>query len=158
MSDLLQAPVFDISRRRFIKAAGIGGVFAMSTQLLSPTRAFAAIAGTSSTTSQAVNLFVAFTKDGTVEITCHRSDMGQHIRTAIGQIIADEMEADWERVRIVLALGDPRYGDQNTDGSRSIRYNFDRLRRLGASWGPPTASHAYSSASSEAHICVYACA
>jgi len=133
MSDLLQAPVFDISRRRFIKAAGIGGVFAMSTQLLSPTRAFAAIAGTSSTTSQAVNLFVAFTKDGTVEITCHRSDMGQHIRTAIGQIIADEMEADWARVRIVQALGDPSYGDQNTDGSRSIRYNFDRLRRLGAS-------------------------
>jgi len=133
MRDQTQDQVFDISRRRFIQAVGIAGVYAISTQLITPSRAIAAIGGEPSSTKQAVNLFVAFDHEGTVEITCHRSDMGQQIRTAIGQIIADEMEADWSRVRIAQALGDARYGDQNTDGSRSIRYNFERLRRLGAS-------------------------
>jgi isoquinoline 1-oxidoreductase subunit beta len=56
------------------------------------------------------------------------------VRTAVAQIVADEMEADWGRIVIAQALGDKRYGDQNTDGSRSIRFNFERLRLVGASF------------------------
>ncbi|AMO73509.1 twin-arginine translocation pathway signal protein [Sphingorhabdus sp. M41] len=77
-------------------------------------------------------LWIAIEKDGTVRITCHRSEMGQQIWTAMAQIIADELEADWENVTIVQAEGHERYGDQNTDGSRSVRYNFHRLRLAGA--------------------------
>ncbi len=50
----------------------------------------------------------------------------------MAQIVADELEADWESVKIVQAEGHERYGDQNTDGSRSVRYNFHRLRVAGA--------------------------
>ncbi|WP_217272266.1 molybdopterin cofactor-binding domain-containing protein [Sphingopyxis sp. BSNA05] len=77
-------------------------------------------------------LWIAIEKDGTVKITCHRSEMGQQVWTSMAQIIADELDADWENVEIVQAEGHERYGDQNTDGSRSVRYNFHRLRLAGA--------------------------
>jgi isoquinoline 1-oxidoreductase beta subunit len=59
--------------------------------------------------------------------------MGQGIRTCLPQIIADEMDADWDRIELIQALGDEKYGDQNTDGSTSIRRHFDLLRTAGAS-------------------------
>jgi len=77
-------------------------------------------------------LWIAIEEDGTVKITCHRSEMGQQVWTSMAQIVADELEADWDKVRIVQAEGHERYGDQNTDGSRSVRYNFHRLRTAGA--------------------------
>lgn len=77
-------------------------------------------------------LWIAIERDGTVKITCHRSEMGQQTWTAMAQIVADELEAEWDKVRIVQAEGHERYGDQNTDGSRSVRFNFHRLRVAGA--------------------------
>ncbi|TGD73664.1 xanthine dehydrogenase family protein molybdopterin-binding subunit [Mangrovimicrobium sediminis] len=77
-------------------------------------------------------LFIALEEDGTIRITCHRSEMGQQVWTSMAQIIAEELEADWSQVAIVQAPGDARYGDQNTDGSRSVRWNFHRLRVAGA--------------------------
>ena len=77
-------------------------------------------------------MWIAIEEDGTVKITCHRSEMGQQVWTSMAQIVADELEADWDKVAIVQAEGHERYGDQNTDGSRSVRYNFHRLRVAGA--------------------------
>jgi isoquinoline 1-oxidoreductase beta subunit len=77
--------------------------------------------------------FVAIADDGTVSIVCHRSEMGQGVRTGMPMIVADELEADWKRVRVVQAPGDEeRYGNQDTDGSRSTRHFFDPMRRCGA--------------------------
>ncbi|MEL7481860.1 MAG: molybdopterin cofactor-binding domain-containing protein [Pseudomonadota bacterium] len=77
-------------------------------------------------------LWIAIERTGAVKITCHRSEMGQQVWTSMAQIVADELDADWDSVEIVQALGHPKYGDQNTDGSRSVRYNFHRLRVAGA--------------------------
>ncbi|OYU75114.1 MAG: twin-arginine translocation pathway signal protein, partial [Alphaproteobacteria bacterium PA3] len=77
-------------------------------------------------------LWIAILRDGTVKITCHRSEMGQQVWTSMAQIITDELEAEWDKVQIVQAEGHERYGDQNTDGSRSVRFNFHRLRVAGA--------------------------
>jgi len=76
-------------------------------------------------------LWIEIAKNGAVNITVHRSEMGQQVWTSMAQIVADELEADWKDVNIVQALGDPKYGDQNTDGSRSVRFNFHRLRVAG---------------------------
>jgi isoquinoline 1-oxidoreductase beta subunit len=77
--------------------------------------------------------FVAIADDGTVSIVCHRSEMGQGVRTGMPMIVADELEADWKRVKVVQAPGDEeRYGNQDTDGSRSTRHFFDPMRRCGA--------------------------
>jgi isoquinoline 1-oxidoreductase beta subunit len=77
--------------------------------------------------------FVAIDTDGTVRILCHRSEMGQGVRTSMPMIVADELDADWARVRVVQAdANEERYGNQDTDGSRSVRHFFTPLRRCGA--------------------------
>jgi isoquinoline 1-oxidoreductase beta subunit len=79
------------------------------------------------------SVFVRVGDDGLVTVICHRSEMGQGIRTSMVMVIADELEADWATVRLEQAIGDPKYGDQNTDGSSSIRgTNFKRYREAGA--------------------------
>lgn len=78
------------------------------------------------------NVWVRILPSGDAEITCSRSEMGQGARTAMAAIVADELEADWGRVHIVQAPGDARYGDQNTDGSRSVRNLYEPLRQAGA--------------------------
>jgi isoquinoline 1-oxidoreductase subunit beta len=78
-------------------------------------------------------IFVSIGEDGIVSIVCHRSEMGQGVRTGMPMIVADEMEADWSRVRVVQATGDERrWGNQDTDGSRSTRHFFMPMRRCGA--------------------------
>jgi isoquinoline 1-oxidoreductase beta subunit len=79
------------------------------------------------------NVFVGMQPDGTTYIVAHRSEMGTVIRTSLPLVLADELDADWKRVKIDQAIGDPRYGDQNTDGSHSIRSFFDIVRECGAS-------------------------
>jgi len=58
--------------------------------------------------------------------------MGTAIRTSLPLVVADELDADWKRVQIDQAIGDSRYGEQNTDGSRSVRDFFGIMRQCGA--------------------------
>jgi isoquinoline 1-oxidoreductase beta subunit len=96
--------------------------------------------------------FLAIGSDGIVTIVVHRSEMGQGVRTGMPVIVADELEADWKQVRVVQALADEeKYGNQDTDGSRSTRHFFEPMRRCGAAarmmlesaaartWGVPVA-------------------
>jgi isoquinoline 1-oxidoreductase subunit beta len=77
--------------------------------------------------------FVSIAPDGTVTIVCHRSEMGQGVRTGMPLIVADEMEADWSRVKVAQATGDEvKYGNQDTDGSRSTRHFIEPMRQVGA--------------------------
>ncbi len=78
-------------------------------------------------------VFVMIGDDGTVTIVVHRSEMGQGVRTGMPLIVADELEADWSKVRIEQAPADEdRYGNQDTDGSRSTRHFVEPMRRCGA--------------------------
>src|SRR5579863_8999673 len=94
--------------------------------------------------------FIAIGNDGIVTIIVHRSEMGQGVRTGMPLIVADELEADWNQVRVRQAPADEeKYGNQDTDGSRSTRHFFEPMRRCGAaartmlelaaahSWGVP---------------------
>ena len=78
------------------------------------------------------SVYVSIADDGLVNVICHRSEMGQGIKTAVAQVVCDELEADWEKVKVSQAEGDAKYGDQNTDGSRSIKNFFIPLRNAGA--------------------------
>src|SRR4051794_16165397 len=78
------------------------------------------------------NVFIHVGPDGTVTIVCHRSEMGQGIRSSLPVLIADELGADMAHVKIVQGDGDKAYGDQNTDGSNSIRGIYEDMRRVGA--------------------------
>ena len=78
------------------------------------------------------DFFVSVAPSGTVTLLAHRSEMGTGIRTGLPRVVADELEADWDRVEIQQAPGDKKLGDQNTDGSNSIRFFFKRMRVAGA--------------------------
>jgi isoquinoline 1-oxidoreductase beta subunit len=78
------------------------------------------------------NAFVHVAPDGTVTIVSHRVEMGQGIRSTLPVLVADELGASMDRVRIVQADGDEVYGDQNTDGSASVRSAHEAMRRVGA--------------------------
>ena len=65
-------------------------------------------------------------------IVASRSEMGTGINTDLPLVLADELEADWNQVKVVQAQGDPKYGDQNTDGSRSTWQFFGPMRMAGA--------------------------
>ncbi|HYZ82957.1 MAG TPA: molybdopterin cofactor-binding domain-containing protein, partial [Bryobacteraceae bacterium] len=78
------------------------------------------------------SVYLGIEADGSVKIVAHRSEMGTGARTCLPVIVADELEADWKRVTIVQALGDVKYGSQNTDGSCSVRDFYDAMRAAGA--------------------------
>ena len=58
--------------------------------------------------------------------------MGTGIRTSLAMVLADELDADWHDVRVEQAQGDAKYGDQNTDGSKSVRLLLNTMREAGA--------------------------
>nr|WP_255592645.1 molybdopterin cofactor-binding domain-containing protein [Bordetella sp. BOR01] len=79
------------------------------------------------------HVFVSIGTDGIVTIIAHRAEMGTGVRTGLPMVVADELDADWSKVRVIQAPGDePRYGNQDTDGSRSTRHFFQPMRRVGA--------------------------
>jgi len=78
------------------------------------------------------NVFLHLAADGTLTVTCHRSEMGRGIRSTLPALFADELGADLARVKLVQADGDAKYGDQNTDGSSSIRGQLENLRLTAA--------------------------
>jgi isoquinoline 1-oxidoreductase beta subunit len=126
-----------ISRREFMKRTGqAGGGLVFALTFASACQPGPGPAGNAPASGElasvAPNVYVNIRNDGIVEIYCHRSEMGQGIRTSLPQVIADELEADWDKIELIQAIGDEKYGDQNTDGSTSIRRQFDLLRNAGA--------------------------
>jgi isoquinoline 1-oxidoreductase beta subunit len=123
--------VENVSRRSFIKVMGLGtGALVLGCRINTEGAVEAAHAMAGPVFEP--NAFIAVSPDGTVTIVAHRSEMGQGTRTGLPMVVADEMEADWDRVVIVQADGDERYGSQNTDGSRSVRRFYQPMREVGA--------------------------
>ncbi|MBL4771343.1 MAG: xanthine dehydrogenase family protein molybdopterin-binding subunit [Planctomycetes bacterium] len=79
-----------------------------------------------------LDLFLKIDSEGLITILAHRSEMGTGIRTTLPLVVADELDATLETLNIVQAIGDPRLGSQNTDGSKSIRGSYTKMRLLGA--------------------------
>jgi isoquinoline 1-oxidoreductase subunit beta len=124
----------ELSRREFLKVTAAAGGLALSagwTHVFGQEKF-----GPDSMPNGAVDnplVFVSIAPNGIVTITCHRAEMGQGVRTGMPMIVADELEADWSKVRVAQAPGDePRFGNQDTDGSRSTRHFFMPMRRCGA--------------------------
>ncbi|MGZ3419407.1 MAG: molybdopterin cofactor-binding domain-containing protein [Polyangiales bacterium] len=110
-----------VVRRTFLKALGLTG---LALAWVDDARA--------NTVVVQPNVFVTVREDGVVSIVCHRSEMGQGVRSSLPVLIADELGADVSKIEIFQADGDAKYGDQNTDGSRSVRGGYDKLRQVGA--------------------------
>lgn len=124
-----------LSRRSVLEGMGLVAA-GLGLEVFLPARAHAAPMPTSlpavPTEGLRANVFVHVAPDGVVTIVCHRSEMGQGVRSSLPVLIADELGADMAHVKVVQGDGDEAYGDQNTDGSSSVRKIFDDLRYAGA--------------------------
>ena len=118
-------PLENVSRRGILKGLIASGSFVLATRLMQGS-ALAYETGAAAMHGGVVSdphVFIAIDANGIVSIVTHRSEMGTGIRTSLPMVVADELEADWSKVRIVQAPGDEiKYGNQDTDGSRSTRH------------------------------------
>ena len=126
----------DVSRRRFIVgAAATTGGLAIGFHL--PGKG-AAPAEAAEAKGHEVNAWVLIHPDDTITLRVHRSEMGQGSFTAIPQLLADELEADWPKVRAEFALAHRQITDHRvyvsmaTGGSRAIRDSQSYVRQAGA--------------------------
>jgi isoquinoline 1-oxidoreductase beta subunit len=119
-----------VTRRTFLGGVFSAGALVLGARLL-PLETLAATDAANAAWHPSV--YLGIEPDGTVIIVAHRSEMGTGIRTGLPIVVADELDADWARVKVEQALGDPKYGSQNTDGSCSIRDFYDAMRDAGAS-------------------------
>ncbi len=116
------------TRRSLLKSgAAAGGGFFISWGLTAKGAVAAAAAPSD------LNAFISIEPDGIITIIGKNPECGQGIKTMLPMVIAEELEADWSKVRILQALSDPaKYGSQVAGGSTATPVNYDPLRRVGA--------------------------
>jgi isoquinoline 1-oxidoreductase beta subunit len=129
--------VVKVSRRDVAKGALAGSAFVLGLRAGSRDAAAAPAAPPKAARRDAKafapNVFVSIDETGLVTIVAHRAEMGTGIRTGLPMVLADELGADWKRVRVIQAQGDKKYGAQNTDESRSTWEFYQPMRIAGAS-------------------------
>nr|WP_297459911.1 xanthine dehydrogenase family protein molybdopterin-binding subunit [uncultured Halomonas sp.] len=147
--------VINVSRRRFLQGtAGLAlGIY------LAPLIVDSANAATPGAQADFVpNAFVRIDSDGTVTVIAKHLEMGQGTYTGLATLVAEELDADWSRVRVEGAPADPEryknlnFGMQGTGGSTAIANSYEQMRMAGATaramlvaaaaeqWGVPAAS------------------
>jgi isoquinoline 1-oxidoreductase subunit beta len=130
------AIIENVSRRFVLKGVAAAGSLIVAGHFLRGSSALAYATGADAMPHGTVNdphVLIAIDDKGMVSIIAHRAEMGTGTRTSLPMVVADELEADWARVRVVQAPGDEvRYGNQDTDGSRSIRHFIQPMRQCGA--------------------------
>ncbi|HEY6000045.1 MAG TPA: xanthine dehydrogenase family protein molybdopterin-binding subunit [bacterium] len=142
-----------ITRREFLQLTGSGLTIVVLSGPLGLRLASAEEAGNAAADFQP-NVWLRVAPSGDVTIVVNKSEMGQGVLTSLAMVVADELEADWKRVRVLEAPAgdayiDPVWHTQGTGGSSSVRHMYQPLREAGAaaremlvaaaaaSWGVP---------------------
>ena len=145
-----------LSRRSFVTTT-VGGAVGLAMLDVLPGVAAAQAPQAGSKPTEQPLAFVSIAQDGTTTILCNRMDMGQGIETGLAIICAEELDADWAKVRTGFgdqkaAYVDPLFGIHLTGGSNSVKNSYQQYRELGArakamlvaaaaqSWGVPASS------------------
>ena len=121
------------SRRKFLKAsAAAGGGLVIGFALPGASRLAQAAAK-----DTPLSAYLRIAADGNITVVCGLSEMGQGVHTAIPMLIAEELDADWSRVRVEQAgvdkaFANPIFGMQATGGSTSVRGHWEPMRKAGA--------------------------
>ncbi|MFO1338757.1 MAG: xanthine dehydrogenase family protein molybdopterin-binding subunit [Burkholderiaceae bacterium] len=134
-SSTAAAAATGMPRRSFLKLGAASGLALGAFPLVAQAQAAAAPAGLKPT--QQPSAFVHIAPDGTVTVTINRLDFGQGVQTALPLILAEELDADWSKVRSTHGSNDPAYVDpvfgiHLTGGSGSIAHSYTQYRELGA--------------------------
>jgi isoquinoline 1-oxidoreductase beta subunit len=132
----IHVAIENVSRRGFLRGVLATGGLVLAAEFLPARSALAYATGAAKFPGGVVSdphVFVAIDPSGIVTIINHRAEMGTGSRTSLPMVVADELEADWARVHVQQSPGDEKkYGNQNTDGSRSLRHFIQPMRQCGA--------------------------
>ena len=115
-----------IGRREFLEIVGGAGLWLA---VSAPGRVAAAVPAPAAFSPSA---WLAVAPDGQVTVYLARSEMGQGSYTGMAVLVAEELEADWKKVKVVQADADDRFGPMSTGGSSSVRHSWEPLRKAGA--------------------------
>ncbi|HEY5552007.1 MAG TPA: molybdopterin cofactor-binding domain-containing protein [Opitutaceae bacterium] len=121
----------DMNRREFIRVSGIaGGGFLIA---LSAGNLVAQATETGAAATEfSPSVFIKITRDGAVTIFAARPETGQGIKTSLPMVVAEELEVDWDTVKVETAPVDKAFGPQFAGGSLSTPQSYDQMRQLGA--------------------------
>lgn len=124
-----------VSRRGFLKAAAVAGGGLVLGFYVSGGNRFAL--AQQAKTVYAPNAFLHIGTDDSVTVMVNRLEFGQGVQTALPMLIAEELDADWSKIRGELAPAgdaykDPLFGIQITGGSGSVAHSFMQYREIGA--------------------------
>src|SRR5437762_9932730 len=116
------------SRRNFLKTAALSGA-----SLVIGFDGLRLLKGANAKTNLfEPSIWIRVDADGTVTLTIGKSEMGQGVRTSLAMILAEELEADWSRIKLVQASPSLVFDDLGTGGSDSVRSGWRSLRKAGA--------------------------
>jgi isoquinoline 1-oxidoreductase beta subunit len=123
----------DVTRREFLQVASAAG----ASLVIGFTLPGCAPAGAPAGPPLEPNAWLRIGTDESILVIVDRSEMGQGVATALPMLLAEELEADWSKIRIEFAPADPVYnnrlfGMQGTGGSSSVRAAWMPLRQAGA--------------------------
>jgi isoquinoline 1-oxidoreductase beta subunit len=118
--------IVKVDRRDFVKIAGAGSA-GLVIGLRWPSSMRAAV-----NSPNALGTYVEIGAGNDVTIYVPHTEMGQGVRTSLPMIVAEELDADWGRVKVKQADLDARFGSQGTGGSGSVQGRWMELRRAGA--------------------------
>jgi isoquinoline 1-oxidoreductase subunit beta len=119
-----------VPRRVFLKSSAAAGAALILPFHFSSKPGLRSVPETSASFSP--NAWLEVLSSGEVNIWCAKSEIGQGVRTSLPMIVAEEFCCDWRRVQVMQADLYPKYGEQLTGGSLSVRTSYDNLRKAGA--------------------------
>jgi isoquinoline 1-oxidoreductase beta subunit len=125
------------SRRTFMKSGSATALVLGFALPLASGRALAAAPSAAAGSVFNPSAWLRITPDGQVTVVCGSAEMGQGVLTAIPMLLAEELDADWSKVRVEqspasAAYNNPMFGMQATGGSTTVRAHWEPLRKAGA--------------------------
>ena len=121
------------NRRDFLKITSLtGGGLVLGFSWFGSEAAPVVLSNAAVATDLNFNSYLSIATDGTITILSPNPELGQNVMTSFPMIVAEELDADWSKVKAVQAPLDKKFDRQSTGGSGAIPHSWKRLRTAGA--------------------------